>query len=84
MSIDPTSELAQFHDFVGHCLAKGQELSPEEALDLWRIEHPSDAEIEETVAAVRESLADMEAGDTGMPLDEFLREFRKRHGLTEA
>jgi hypothetical protein len=33
------------------------------------------------VAAVRESLADMAAGDNGVPLDEFDREFRAKHGL---
>jgi hypothetical protein len=56
-------------------------LSPEEALDLWRAEHPSPEEFAETVPAIRETLTDMEAGDTGTPLDEFDRQFRQKHGI---
>jgi hypothetical protein len=39
-----------------------------------------DAE-EDGVLAVREALADVENGDTGVPLEEFDREFRRRHGI---
>lgn len=83
MAIDPNQELARFHDFLGDCLSQGDALTPEDALALWRIENPAFWEIEETVLAVQESLADMEAGDTGMPLDEFVEQFRQRHGLAE-
>lgn len=82
MAIDPTSELSQFRDFVSGCLDRGERITPESALDLWRLEHPSTDEAE-TVQAVMESLADLEAGDRGIPVREFLRDFRRRHGLSE-
>jgi hypothetical protein len=73
-------ELSDFHQFIGEKLASGAaNLSPEEALDLWRAEHPSEEEFAETVAALKESLADMEAGDKGMPFEEFDRQFRQAH-----
>jgi hypothetical protein len=54
---------------------------PEEALDLWRAEHPLMDEDDNAVAAVKEALTDMAAGDLGRPWEEFDREFRQRHGL---
>jgi hypothetical protein len=35
----------------------------------------------DTVQALREAIADMEAGDTGVPLDQFDQEFRARHDI---
>lgn len=51
--------LASFHQFVGQHLASeaAAQMSPELALALWR-------EREETMAAIREGLADVEAGRT--------------------
>jgi hypothetical protein len=43
-----------------------------------RDEVPADLD---AVEAIREALADMDAGDHGTPLEEFDREFRRRHGL---
>lgn len=83
MAIDPNRELARFHDFLGGCLPQGDALTPEDALAIWRTENPAFWQVEETVLAVQESLADMEAGDTGMLLDKFVEQFRQRHGLTE-
>jgi hypothetical protein len=82
MSTDTHQELLNFHHFVSEQLNSGQPcLSPEEALEVWRLQNPSEEEFEEDVEAIREALADMEAGDTGRPFEEFDREFRKRHGL---
>lgn len=36
-----------------------------------------------TVEAVREALADMRAGDVGVPASEAIAELRRKHGLTE-
>jgi hypothetical protein len=33
------------------------------------------------IVAVRQALTEMAAGDHGVPLDEFDREFRAKHGL---
>ena len=70
-----TNVLQSFHQFLGRQLesASAALISPEQALALWREE-------QETIAAVREGLADVNAGRT-KPLDQFDREFRQRHGL---
>jgi len=82
MSIDSHQELQSFHQFIGQQLGSGQApLTPEEALEAWRLQHRSPEEYAEDVQAIREALADMEAGDTGRPWEEFDREFRKRHNL---
>lgn len=69
------SELAQFHAFVGAQLQAGDpDLSPEEVFDLWldgRSEVWDDA-----TEAVREAVADYEAGDRGVSIDEAERVFR--------
>ncbi len=62
--------LASFHEFVGQQLASeaAAQMSPELALALWR-------EREETLAAIREGLADVEAGRT-YPAEDVMREIR--------
>ena len=81
MSIDPTAELAQFQQFIVDHLQKGDTLSPEEALDLWRLRHPNADDFADSVLALREALVDLDSGERGVPLEEFDREFRRRHDL---
>ncbi len=82
MASHAENELSSFHHFVAIKLSeKSTDLSPEEALDLWREEHPLPDEDPNAVAAVEEAFHDMEAGDQGRPWEEFDREFRHRHGL---
>jgi len=82
MSTDANQDLLGFHQFVGEQLRLGAPYSsPEEVLEAWRLRNRSPEEMAEDVQAIREALADMEAGDTGRPFDEFDREFRKRHNL---
>jgi hypothetical protein len=78
-----SSELRQFHTFVATQLARsdGEDLSPEDVIDLWREQHPCSEDTASTVTALRAALADIEAGDLGIPLDEYDRQFRARHGL---
>lgn len=67
MATDTRTELSDFHVFVGRQLAKeGPAPSPEACIQLWR-------ERREVLSAVREGLADVEAGRT-QPLDDFLDE----------
>jgi len=81
--VDP--ELSRFRDFIVEKLTSGDELlTPEEALDLWRLENPVSEEFAETVAALRQSLADVQGGDRGITLEEFDRMFREKHGLRGA
>lgn len=71
-------ELANFQQFL---TGQPENISPEEALDMWRTSHPVEDDAEEAVADLREALAEMEAGDTGTPFADFNRDFRTRHGL---
>jgi hypothetical protein len=77
-----SNELTGFHQFIGERLSKGDgDLSPEEALDIWRSEHPLPDDYDDTVAALREAFEEMDAGVPGIPAKQFFREFRERHGL---
>jgi hypothetical protein len=77
MGTRPISLLESFHQFVGQQLASAtaEPMSPEQALALWR-------ERQDSLAAIREGLADIEAGRF-KTLEEFDRDFRQRHGLDD-
>jgi hypothetical protein len=83
MSTHNQGELASFHQFVAIKLSESKvDLSPEEALDLWRAEHPPHEHDDiDDVTAVKEALADMAAGDAGVSLEDFDRQFRIEFGL---
>ena len=82
MATGTQGELSGFHDFLSQKLTSGAtQLSPEEVLDLWRAEHSAVDEYASNVAALKEALADMEAGDHGLSLEEFDGKFRQRHSI---
>ena len=82
MNTKELHDLRDFHRFIGEKLNGNEALqSPEEILDEWRILHPSPAEIEDDVAAIQEAIDDMDAGDTGIPFEDFDKEFRARRNL---
>jgi hypothetical protein len=82
MSSNAEGELASFHSFVAIKLSENNtDLSPEEALDLWRDEHPRTDDRDDATAALKEALDSIAAGDNGIPFEEFEREFRERHGI---
>lgn len=82
MSTEAHHEILSFHQFVAEQIRLGIPYSsPEEILEAWRLQNRSPEEMAEDVLAVREALADMEAGDTGTPVEIYLAEFRKRHHL---
>ena len=73
------SELQQFVQFIQAKLTAGEtQLSPEEVLDQWRDEHPSDEEFEENVRAIQEALDEMDAGERGISAAESVRRLRER------
>jgi hypothetical protein len=83
MTTSLSNELEEFHRFVADKLANGHgNLSPEEVVDQWRDLHPVPESLADDVAAVREALADMAAGERGVPFEDFDREFRARHDLS--
>ena len=70
------TELETFHQFLSEQLASGnKDLSPEEFLRLWRTRQ---REHDETIEAVKEGVADMEAGRT-RPLADVAEEIRRKH-----
>ncbi len=75
MSVTQTRTLESFHRFIGEQLQSdaATQMTPEQALALWR-------ERQECVEAIQEGLADIEAGRT-KPVDEFMADFRARHGI---
>lgn len=77
-----TTEAEAFHEFLTAQLDNGgRKMSPEELLLTWRAGNPSARELDASVAAVREAIADMEAGDTGRPAREVIRNLRDKYGL---
>jgi hypothetical protein len=73
------NELEAFHHFVGDQIANsGPALTPEECLDLWRAQNPCEEELRLGVEAIQEAINDMQAGDSGQSLEEFLAEFREK------
>jgi putative addiction module CopG family antidote len=38
---------------------------------------------DDDLMAVRDAIADMEAGDRGQPFDEFVEEFRRKHNIAK-
>jgi hypothetical protein len=74
-----TTELADFHQFLGESLQHGPGFATvEEALEAWRLICPLE---DDATVDLQEALAELHAGDAGLPLDEFDRQFRTRHGL---
>jgi hypothetical protein len=75
-------DLNQFHEFAKVVIARSDDkLTLDELWDQWRLENPTQAEFEENVLAVKSAIRDMEAGDRGMPVEEHVREVRKKYNL---
>ncbi|SFJ70107.1 hypothetical protein [Planctomicrobium piriforme] len=77
MNRQEQTTLESFHRFLGKQLETeaAVDMSPEKALALWREE-------QETLAAIREGLEDIDAGRT-IPLEEFDQNFRRKHGIAD-
>jgi hypothetical protein len=83
MAAELQDELTAFHQFVGEQLDNGgTKPSPEECLEMWRALHPSREELEDSVAAVNRALGQADRGE-GKPLEQFDRDFRKKHGIAQ-
>jgi hypothetical protein len=79
-AIKAMNELESFHKFLGYQLANGDPgLTPEECIDLWRASNPAADESPADVQAIKDALDDMESGDRGVPLQEFLAEVRGKN-----
>ena len=74
-------QVDSFHRFASERLRGGSELSVDELYDLWRIEDPSPAELDENVRAVQAAIDDFQNGDRGVLLEEAVREMRAKYNL---
>lgn len=81
MAREGVSELEAFRAFVDQQIESGQsEQSPESVLRLWQAYRE---DLMESVAAIKQALSDMDAGETGKPLREFMDEFRKKNDISQ-
>lgn len=84
MATDHSGELNAFIDFAIAQRQTDSDMSLHDLLDRWEVAHPteiSDEEADDIVAMVQEALDGIAAGDKGMSLEEFDREFRHRNNL---
>jgi hypothetical protein len=82
MATERSNDVRAFRRFLDEKLSNGEaSLTLDEALGLWEYENASDEQREETRAAIRQGLADVESGQVG-PFEEFDRKFRRTHGLS--
>lgn len=81
MAIERSNDLRAFKGFIDEQLANGgADLTVDEALARWEYENSPEEEREETIQAIRQGFADIEAGRV-RPIEDFDREFRQKHGL---
>lgn len=80
MSTQSTSDAEAFYSFLGLSLQQGdRETPPEALLRKWRAER----EFYETCEAIREGMADIEAGRC-RPFEEAAADLRRKFGITES
>ena len=81
MAIERSNDLRAFRGFIDEQLASdGSELALDETLARWEYQNQNEAERADTLRAIRQGLADIEAGRV-QPLEDFDLEFRRKHGL---
>jgi predicted transcriptional regulator len=73
-------QLAAFQQFAHRKFDAGEAESLEELFELWRLEHPTAEEQAEVHEAIRQGLADIEAGRF-RPADEVMRDLRAKYNL---
>jgi predicted transcriptional regulator len=79
MSMQSPTDAEAFYDFLGQTLSHGERETPPEALlRKWRAQR----EYDETVEAIREGLAQMEAG-LGRPVEEVFADLRRKYGISD-
>jgi hypothetical protein len=73
-------DLAAFQQFAQQKVHAGEAESLDELFDLWRLEHPTAEEQAEIHEAIRQGLADIDAGRY-RPADEVMQELRAKYNL---
>ena len=81
MDSERANDLHAFKDFIDGQLAGQIVPTVDEVIARWDSENETADERSATVQALREALADMDASDTGIPVQEALLELRRKHHL---
>jgi len=77
-----SQELQSFYQFAEQRLQNGRcDLSLDDMYGEWRACNPTSDELETNVLAVRAALRDLDAGEKGQPINEFITEFERRNGI---
>ncbi len=80
MSTDESSELYQFSEFLAGKLSAGDEsLTPEQCLELWRLEHPTRSQYADSVKSIQSAIDEMEDGTSGVSVDELHSRLRSKY-----
>lgn len=81
MATERSNDLVAFKRFIDEQLSNGgAELKLDEALARWEYETQTPEERKEALQAIRDSVKDMDTGES-RPVHEVLAELRKKHGL---
>jgi hypothetical protein len=73
-------QLNEFREYAEQRLTAGSKaVDMVELAAEWQFQHESKGHFKEDILAVRASLREMDAGETGRPMSEFLKEFEERH-----
>jgi len=84
MSIDE-SEFFQFSQFVtGKLQSGGAELTPEECLELWRLQHPTSVQYIQNVQTIQAAIDEWENGNPGISADELHSRLRSKYSSSHA
>jgi hypothetical protein len=81
MATERANDLQAFKNFVDEQLAQETVPTVDEVLARWDVENASAGDNVASIQALREALAEMDAGDTGIPVHEALAELRRKHHL---
>jgi len=77
-SVNPSVDVEAFYNFLGQKLGDaGEQCTPEQLLEDWR----ASQEYKETVADVRQGIADIKAGK-GKPVDDAFSAVQKKLGFS--
>jgi hypothetical protein len=83
MATERANDLHAFKSFIDQQLAGETVPTVDEVLARWDHENETDDERSASVQSLKEALADMDAGDTGMPVREALAQLRRKHHLPD-
>ena len=83
MATERANDLHAFKSFIDQQLAGESVPTVDEVLARWDSENETEQDRASSVQALREALADMDAGDTGIPLKDALAELRRKHHLPD-